>query len=264
MAPGITALLAILAAVYANIAYASQTGGFKLAAWLVTLVAIVALCASIGRGISERWDALLIDSRNRVSLSRLQMFAWTVLLLSALTTAAASNLHISGNIQALAIDIPGELLAAMGIATTSLAATPALLKLKDAGGGNTLLAKNKAATDAGWLEIFRGDETNSAGLPDLSKVQQFLITLVLVGGYAVLIGNVFLDPGQLGPAPGPGPAPQPGTIWTLPPIDEKFIWLLGISHAGYLGYKAASLPRNPQPQPEATPVSPAAPTTGEQ
>ena len=45
------------------------------------------------------------------------------------------------------------------------------------------------------------------------------------------------------PAPVPPAPPLPnGTFWTLPPLNANFVWLLGISHAGYLGYKAASKP----------------------
>ena len=89
--------------------------------------------------------------------------------------------------------------------------------------------------------MFQGDQEGDKALPDLSKIQQFLITLALVGVYAVSIANMLMDPWPPStplPAP-PNPVPLGDTFWTLPPLDQNFIWLLGISHAGYLTYKAA-------------------------
>ena len=173
---------------------------------------------------------MLIDGRKRVSLSRLQMIAWTLLILSALVTAASSNLAVSGGSAALAIDIHDELLAAMGIAAASLAASPALLTLKDGSSSGTVVAQNATNEEASWLDMFRSDETGEEDLPDLSKIQQFLITLALIGAYSVAIGDQFHDM-----------APR-ALFSTFPPLDPKFIWLLGISHAGYLTYKAVPKP----------------------
>jgi len=63
----------------------------KLWAWLVTLSLLVAFSAIAGQGITGHWSGLLIDERNMMSLSRLQMFLWTTLVLSGLMTAAISN-----------------------------------------------------------------------------------------------------------------------------------------------------------------------------
>ena len=241
MPPAAGALLAIAGGAVANIVLASGVGQSKLAAWLITMLMIVLLCAAIGRAITNRWDAVLIDGRNRVSLSRLQMMAWTLLVLSALITAAASNLHLADNTGALAIDIRDELLAAMGLAATSLAAAPALLTLKTNAAGQSVAAGNNSQSQASWLDMFRGDEVGEEDSPDLSKIQQFLITLALVGSYGFLIGDMFYD------------LAAQQKFDAFPELDEKFIWLLGISHAGYLTYKAAPRP--------GTAANPAVPTT---
>lgn len=228
----IAAAFAILIGGIANILFASSLGMAKVWVWLVTLAMATLLCACIGKAITQMWLGVLIDGRNRIALSRLQMLAWTLLVLSGLITAASGNLAVAGSTAALAITIQDELLAVMGIATASLAASPALLTLKTATAGGTALAQNRAANDAGWLDIFRGDEDADKDRPDLSKIQQFLITLALVGVYGVALGDQFHDMAQ-------------GTLFrSFPPLDQKFVWLLGISHAGYLTYKAA-----PKPQP---------------
>jgi hypothetical protein len=250
---GALAVFAIAGGAAANIWLAPQAGMMKVAAWLITMAMVALLCGCIGKAIAGCWDGVLVDGRNRVSLSRLQMLAWTLLVLSALITAVASNLGLPVNSQALAIQIPDELLAAMGIAAVSLAATPALLTLKgsDPDTGVSLAAYHDDPDDASWLDMFRGDDPAEANRPDLSKIQQFLITLALVGGYGVLIGDMFRH--------------LEGSFRTFPALDPKFVWLLGISHAGYLTYKAAPKPAAPgdggtEAAPAAMPPPPAPPT----
>jgi hypothetical protein len=247
------AAIAVVAGAATNIWLAPQPGLMKVAAWLITMAMAALLCGCIGKAIAGCWDAVLIDGRNRVSLSRLQMLAWTLLILSALITAVASNLGLPDNSQALAIEIPDPLLAAMGIAAVSLAASPALLTLKgsDPATGVSLAAYHAAPDEASWLDMFRGDDPAEANQPDLSKIQQFLITLALVGGYGVLIGDMFCH--------------LTGAFGTFPALDPKFVWLLGISHAGYLTYKAAPKPAAPAADgsgaaaPAAMPAPPAPP-----
>jgi hypothetical protein len=249
MKPALTAIVAILAGAAANILWAPQAGSEKLFAWLVTIVMAALLCACIGKAIAGQWHGVLIDARNRVSLSRLQMFAWTLIVLSALITAASSNLALADNGLALSIDIPDPLLAAMGIATASLVATPALLTLKapDPNTGASAVASHDKASQASWLDMFRGDDEADAARPDLSKIQQFLITLALVGGYAVLIGDKFRHLAA-------------GTRFeSFPLLDDKFVWLLGISHAGYLTYKAVPKPAAPGAANGANPLTPQSP-----
>jgi hypothetical protein len=64
----------------------------------------------------------------------------------------------------------------------------------------------------------------NAGVVDLSKVQQLLVTILLIGTYTFLLIHTFshADKG----------------IDSLPGIGPRFIELMGISHAGYLVYKA--------------------------
>jgi hypothetical protein len=216
-----------------------------------TFVGVVALLAIdlviVGYLVNGRPAGAFIDNRNRLSLSKLQAAAWTVIVLAAFATAAASNAVAPGvdynQVQALAVTIPGELLLAMGISATSLVAAPALLSLKadeDPDGdtadaatarmgvsmvANGKLANKAAPAQASWADLVTGEEVGNVGTPDLGKIQQVLITLILLGAYA---GYVFENFSLVR-----------GVIGSLPQLDKSFVWLLGISHASYLAYKAA-------------------------
>ncbi len=59
-----------------------------LAFWGMTIIIMFGLLALAGREINGQWFGVLIDSRNKISLSRLQITLWTVLVLSAYLTIA--------------------------------------------------------------------------------------------------------------------------------------------------------------------------------
>lgn len=221
-------------------------------AWLATVGASIAGFGVMGMAANGRPAGILIDGRNVLSLSRLQACAWTILVLPAIAAAAAWNLHLAQG-QALDLAIPQQLIIAMGISLGSLTATPALLSLKAqtppaasqvaaasavmapagaAGSAVTMgtLVGRQCTQDASWLDLFRGEEVGNAGSPDIGKVQKFLFTALLVGIYAAALWHAF----------GTSDAPYSG----LPPLSDDFVWLLGVSHAGYLLYMSAphSLP----------------------
>jgi hypothetical protein len=93
------------------------------------------------RFVPGRFAGVLIDNRNKMSLSRLQITLWTILIFSVITVIGldrsipilqgrisqvageTSSTEGGGELHgALNIAFPGELLAALGISTTSLAA----------------------------------------------------------------------------------------------------------------------------------------------
>lgn len=214
--------------------------------FLVMALSVLELIV-LGLLINGQPTGAFIDNRNRISLSKLQAAAWTVVVLSAFATGAAFNIatamYENSSITSLAITIPGELLLAMGISATSLVATPALLTLKSeqsASDDQLTAAKDKLGQDAdangkvlvrgapvhaSWADIVTGDEVGNAASPDLGKIQQVAISLLLVGCY---IAYCYAEL-----------AGSQETIRTLPTLDQSFVWLLGISHASYLAYKAA-------------------------
>jgi uncharacterized membrane protein YvlD (DUF360 family) len=62
--------------------------------WLVLLALLTALLLVISHAYTHRWLGLLIDERNKYSLSRLQMALWTMIVLSAFITAVLANLQL--------------------------------------------------------------------------------------------------------------------------------------------------------------------------
>ena len=221
---------------------------------LVDMTAIAGIVFGFGAAVTGRYSGIALSSWNDYSLSRLQMALWTIVVLSGLFTAAKLNLlGYFGPVPAdkvLAIAIPPELLAAMGIAAFSTAATPAILSLKagqtaspaaqagaqartaatSAGAGTAMAGNamgNSTAAGAHWTDIVTGDEVANAGTVDLSKVQQLLVTILLIGTYTLLLLRTFAS------------VDVPGCIDAMPPLNQHFIQLMAVSHAGYLVYKAA-------------------------
>ena len=203
---------------------------------------------ALGFVIRGRASGVLIDARNCMSLSRLQMCGWTVLVLSAVFVVAAYNVS-SGVDKPLNIVIPYELLIAMGISATSLVAAPAVLSVKasqdpsqgdlDNAAGKLNIADtadipnngkvmgNISSNDASYIDLFTGDDVSNFDSPDIGKIQQILITLLLLSVYGAAVVSSFIGG---------------GARYSLPTIDNGFIWLLGVSNVSYLAYKAAPHP----------------------
>ncbi len=82
--------------------------------------------------------------------------------------------------------------------------------------------------------MFRGDDVANSAYLDLSKLQMFYFTIVLVLVYGVSLGMLFFDTGSGGNS-------NPSPITLFPPLSASMVTLLGISQGGYLAYK--SIPR---------------------
>src|SRR4051812_25502858 len=65
----------------------------RLWAWIGTLVLLAGFVTVAGRGILGLWTGLLIDEQNKMSLSRLQMMLWTIIVLSGFLTVALCNIR---------------------------------------------------------------------------------------------------------------------------------------------------------------------------
>jgi hypothetical protein len=184
-----------------------------LVAWLVIMVLLGACCVVIGLGTTGLWRGLLIDSRNRMSLSRLQLLLWTVLVLSAFLTVAMFNIREDPMADPLNIKVPAQVWGLLGISTTSFV-TAATIKsqkknlevtreakdkttaaLENVGDNSNKLADPQGALvayeqpeNASVSDLFKGDEVISAAYFDLGKVQVFLFTLIVVFAYAAEVG----------------------------------------------------------------------------
>jgi hypothetical protein len=245
------------ASVGGAVALASLTGSFAApllaltppVAWAAVLVLQIMFCVGLGVAVNGRPSGLLIDDRNRVSLARFQAMAWSILVLSALLTLAFFRVQ-SGEVNALAITVPKQLLAAMGMSAATYASSSALLNLKAVapasadvvartatrlGDGNVGVAAEGGLFVRGdpararWLDMFRCENIVDAATPDLSKVQQFLCTVVVLVAYGASVWSAFSRISAHGVAPPSG----------LPELGANLLWLIGLSHAGYLVSKVA-------------------------
>jgi len=257
----VVTLLALTALVTVNLVNGkaggiAAYGGFgRPVTWLVTLVLFAALLAAAGFLIKKRVDGIFIDERNRISLSRVQLVLWTLLLVGALFTAALSNFSI-GWPTPLQITVPPSVWALLGIGSFSFVAAPAILnRLKAQGAAPTRLATIEArlraadrftgsvtATgpvvekptpqDARWADVIRGD-TNDADYVDVAKVQQLAFTVLLIVVYGAALFAALAAVGAGG---------VPKELTEFPAVDGGFVSLLGLSHAAYLASKAVPKP----------------------
>ncbi|CAA9417855.1 MAG: hypothetical protein AVDCRST_MAG03-2327 [uncultured Rubrobacteraceae bacterium] len=224
-----------------------------LVAWLIVAGLLTVAFVTIGRGTTGLWAGLLIDPRNKMSLSRLQLSLWPILVLSAFLTVAMFNIRKDPSDNPLNIAVPPQLWGLLGISTTSFVAAGAIKSQKknlevdaeakekttlamDKVGENSdklaepqgALVAYKAPACASVSDLFKGDEVISAAYFDLSKVQVFFFTLIVVFAYAAEVGAMLYG-GR--------------SIFALPELSTGIVTLLGISHAGYLTSK--SVPSNP-------------------
>lgn len=221
----------------------------RLVSWLVCTGCFVAMLAVSGRILRDFLSGLLIDSRNRYSLSRLQMTTWTVLAIPALLVALGNNaLRAQSVIGATPLAIDWTLVALMGISLTSFITTPLLLSVRakvqpdeaSAHRGRSLLAEKQGLphgrvcsegslltksnpADARLSDLLTGEEVGNAATLDLSRIQMLSMTLIVWVVYAVMVGRVLGAGGVRG-----------YVVPAFPTFDKTLLALLAISHAGYI------------------------------
>jgi hypothetical protein len=224
--------------------------------WIAVGVVLIALCAVSGLFVNGRVDGILIDDRNRISLARLQWVAWFTVLLSAYFVGAVVNLksgvpykfpmmepHLFGLIGlASGSTVVSNLIvdskkSAPGVASTApvapvaaVAATPAGAPAVDAvpevPGNVGKIDINADPKQASWQDLYCGEEMANRDVVDVSRLQQLITTVLLVTIYTGLLWKAF------------GAASTNGVLSEMPPVSDDFLGLLGVSHAGYLAYKA--------------------------
>ncbi len=222
--------------------------GFLLpAGWNFAAIALalVVLLLVLGRTIVGRPLGALINEQNVMSLSRLQMVVWTVIVLAAYLAYAFVRIA-AREPNPLDIKIDWHLLALMGISATSFIASPLILGTKQdkepdpaataktalvAGEELAMVENNRQGTlyantdkmDAQLTDLFQGDELGNTTHLDLAKLQMFFFTLIAAIAFiAMTIASLATPSTDLG---------------SLPVLSDGFVAILGISHAGYLSSK---------------------------
>lgn len=201
--------------------------------WIVLGVVILVVYLILGAKINKKAFGILIDSRQKMSLSRFQIAVWTLVLLSAFLALALAK-------GTLAITLDPEVWALMGISIGS-GAGAVIIKgnkegkepaaaIQSAIGAMPrvgLMHQNQSADEAGWTDMFKGEEVGDRDYIDIGKVQMFFFTLAAVVGYVAALWNANFADGAL----------------KFPELSQELVILLGISHTGYLTIKAA--PKTP-------------------
>lgn len=202
--------------------------------WLIMAGLMVAFAAVIGKTINGRWTGILIDERNKMSLSRFQIVIWTLIIVSAYFAIASARIS-AGVADPLAIGIQWQLWALLGISATSLVGTPLIIddkKKKEVKAYEDTLfqdpnrvgivATNPNVSDAEFANIFKGEEVGNRDQVDISKVQMFFFTIISALSYVVTLFYM-LDTIDVPPS--------------LPVLPDGLIALLTISHGAYLTNK---------------------------
>ena len=203
----------------------------RIAAWLGSAALLLGFAAVVGHGVTGCYRGAVVDRRNRVSLARIQVGAWSILVLSALYAAILVNLG-ADDASPLSLTIPSELWLAMGVSTGSFVASPLVLKTAKRKGD---IATHDSIGKSTWLDLFRGEEDDNSCWVDLSRIQLFFFTFFLVLLYGVALASTFWK--------------RHPVVHSLPAMNEALVVLLAVSHAGYLTKKAVP---KAKPDPERT------------
>ena len=222
---------------------------FENPRWNLIAVMVLMLLSLVflGQYVLGRSLGILISERNLMSLARLQISIWTVIILSAYLVVALQRVS-NGSLNPLYIRMDETLWMLLGISTASLVGSPLILNRKESKKPSTgelertalklkenvddinknsdgSLYRNTGMEDARFSDIFEGDEIGNTAHIDIAKVQMFVFTVVIAITY---IGSLLRW------------VAVPEEWDVFPALSPEVVALLGISHAGYLSNKAVS------------------------
>ena len=154
---------------------------------------------------------LLLDAgTNSYSLSKFQFYLWTAAVVAGYIYLTITRIWVRGDFvfPDLPDNLPGIIM--ITVSTTALSIG---------------ITSSKGAKGAGEQQPGLSDLIATGGIIASERLQFFVWTLVGVATFVALTLSV-----------------EPGKIEQLPAIPEKFLYLMGISSAGYLGGKLARKP----------------------
>lgn len=172
---------------------------------------------------------ILIDSRQRFSLNRLQVVIWTLLVLSTMLGLLFSELATSTNFStslSKITSIPPGILGLLGISAASTVVAGAVKENKNltrtaliAAGAdfrkqNRLPVSGACVTSASQI-ILEEEGASADKTISITKFQNLIFTLVLA---VIYVAMTWQEGGY-------------------PEFDSQITWLIGVSHAGYVGGK---------------------------
>jgi len=229
---------------------------------LFTVLLAIA-CGLLVKGVPA---GIFISDRNRYTLARTQVIAWSLLVLPVITAYASFNAGfgahamllnppggVGGNDGGFVIfpSMPGEILAALGISIGSALLSPLILSGKpttldlSADAANqandnvkmfkdpaSALNAHKSPKDASVSDLFLGEREDDHDQMDISRLQVVVITIGLLLTYGSLLfaQAAAIDLQAIFTAMG-----KPRSIFdSLPQAGTTFFTLMAISHATYL------------------------------
>ncbi len=273
-------VLILISGWYGDILNSNFVPGFN---YLLVLFFMLCFTVVLGMHTTGRLAGVLISKRKLMSLSRLQIVIWTIVILSAYLTIVLSRIHASINYSVysatlnetvlhnsalyasylavpdpLGVGIDWRLWALMGISTASLIGSPLVLDSK----------KNKQPTDSALKNASQAvgqstdvmDKNREGVLYANPSIADAKFTDVFEGDEISNTSFVDLSKVQMFwftviaalsyviltvALIG---SKYPGSITNLPELSEGLIGILLISHAGYLANK--SIDRTGSEQPE--------------
>jgi hypothetical protein len=188
--------------------------------WFISFLALLLIAFGTGKACKRGILGILIDGRGRYSLTHFQIVLWTILILSSVLAVLISN----GCQLPKDYAIPHELLGLMGISAGSAVLATGVKASKDGPGppnvakaGPFTLSNGTTTTiNPRLAQIWLVEEGDLADqVVDVTKYQNFIFTLVTVFYFVAMTW-------------------QNGN---LPKLPDGIVWLIGISHAGYVGGK---------------------------
>jgi hypothetical protein len=173
--------------------------------WIAVSAVIVGMCMFAGWLVNGRLDGILIDERNRISLSRLQWMTWFIVLLGGYFAAAVWNVRYMEHwdIKGHFPDMQADLWALLGIVSASAVASNLIVDRKKSQTGQASNAavntaalptsgqsdqvgsmdRNFAPGEANWADLFLGEEVANRYVVDISRLQKLFVTVLLAVAY---------------------------------------------------------------------------------
>jgi hypothetical protein len=187
---------------------------------VLILFAVFCFLASAGKP-----GTLVEGADGRASTSKLQFLLWTAVILTSYVAILLTRFWISHHVGVVETELPVNVLIAMGFSATTAVAAKGITvsyigngQVAKASAGTTL-ANNLKAVATGPGAIFQDDD----GIPDLSKIQMMLWTVVAIGIYIMRVVAAINAAASTPP--------------TLPDIEPAFLVLMGLGQGAYLGKK---------------------------